>query len=75
MTEGQKRADRIIQQEMLKVGSKLRHARSYDEWECAMYELEELGKACKVVHAKTPNMEAERQHDGAGLNRGLFDAD
>ena len=50
-TDGEKRADRIIQAEMLTVGDAIRHARSYSEWETAMYQLDELGKAAATVHA------------------------
>ncbi len=51
LTEGQKRADRLIQQEMLRVGDDLRHARDWPSWEAAHWELEELGKAAKSVNA------------------------
>lgn len=81
-TEGEKRADRIIDREMWRVGLVLRRTRngSFAEWCAAHLELEELWKACKLVHGqelpprKTPNLESKRQHDGAGRNRGLFDA-
>jgi hypothetical protein len=79
MTEGQKRADRIIQEEMLRVGAQLRKARGYDEWLAAHLELEELGRAGKQIYGKlaptreTPNLEGKRQDEGAALNRGLFD--
>lgn len=81
MTEGQRRGDRIIQREMLLVGTRLRKARGYDEWLAAHLELEELGRAGKQIYGKelptqeTPNLEAERQHADAGRERGLFDAD
>jgi hypothetical protein len=51
MTEGQKRADRIIQNEMLPVGTRMRRARGWDEWKAASDELEELWKAAKSVRA------------------------
>jgi hypothetical protein len=49
LTEGQARADRIIQREMLPVGTRMRRARGWDEWKAAFDELEELWKAAKSV--------------------------
>jgi hypothetical protein len=51
LTEGQARADRLIQEEMLRVGDDLRHARDWPSWEAAHWELEELGKVAKSVRA------------------------
>ena len=54
MTEGQRRGERIIEREMLRVGTVLNHVkdRDYLAWERAFKELCELGYALDRVHGK-----------------------
>ena len=58
LSEGQKRIDKIIQEEMLVCGDAMRKARTFAEWELAHNQLNELGRVADTVMGKTPNMES-----------------
>jgi hypothetical protein len=65
-TAGEQRADRIIQTEMMRCDSEMKHARTFEAWALAHRELQELGKVADAVHGKRLEIRKE-------LTASLFD--